>query len=399
MRTATLRAAAPGGRDEALPAREERLPGESGRRLPHVCFVAPFAWPVFSRDPSIDVVGGAEVQQAILARLFQSNGYRVSLICLDYGQPQRAVVDGVTVHKVHRPEEGVPVLRFLHPRLSSMWRALRAVDADIYYYRSASMWVAVMAAYCRWRGRRSIYAGASDQDFHADQRAQIRYARDRWLYRRGVAGVDAIVAQNATQIASCRAAYGREPVFIPSCYQPPPGARPASAAAADVLWVGAITQNKRPEVLLELAARLPHRRFVMVGGVRPGGQAFYERTRAKAAALPNVDFTGFLPLAQVEARFDRARLLVNTSRYEGMPNVFLQAWARGMPTLATVDVGVPAHCVASGVDGLAAEVESLFTDAARWKRASEAVRAYFEHSHSSAEVLGRYTQLFDALLA
>jgi hypothetical protein len=88
-----------GGRpDEVLPLELARGKPTS-RKKPHVCFVAPYAWPVFSRDPRIDVVGGAEVQQTILARLLQGAGYRVSMVCLDFGQPERAVVEGVTVHK------------------------------------------------------------------------------------------------------------------------------------------------------------------------------------------------------------------------------------------------------------------------------------------------------------
>jgi hypothetical protein len=91
------------------------------------------------------VVGGAEVQQSILARLFVAHGYRVTMVCQDFGQPDGAQLDGVVVRKVFAGHEGIPVLRFVHPRLTRMWRVLREVDADIYYYRSASMWVGILA--------------------------------------------------------------------------------------------------------------------------------------------------------------------------------------------------------------------------------------------------------------
>ena len=367
---------------------------------PHVCFVAPHTWPVLGGDRSIPVVGGAEVQQAILARLFAAAGYRVSMICLDFGQPDPALVDGVTVLKAFAPDAGLPVFRFLHPRLTTMWRALGAADADIYYCRSAAMLVGVVEAFCRRRGRRSIYAGASDMDFVRGEGGQIRFARDRWLYRRGLARVDRIVAQNEWQRASCRSHYGRDAVVIPSCYEPPARSGQSAAPEKDcVLWVGTIRAGKRPEVLLELAARLPQRRFVMIGGPDADDRALFDRIGSQAAALPNVQFTGFLPLAEVEPWFDRARVFVNTSHYEGMPNTFLQAWARGVPTVATVDVGARVNQVFQETDEGARAIEALFANERAWQAAGRSCREYFERTHSTAQALERYGRLFEELLA
>jgi glycosyltransferase involved in cell wall biosynthesis len=383
----------------ALPARS-RPPA----RRPHVCFVAPQAWPVLSGDPRIAVVGGAEVQQSILARLFARSGYRVSMIAHDYGQPERTVTGGVTVYRAHAPDAGVPVLRFLHPRLTSIWRAMREADADIYYQRSASMLCGVVAAFCRRHRRRSLYAGASDRDFLPDH-GQIRYLRDRWLYRHGLRTVDAIVVQNAVQQETCRRYLRREPVLIPSCYEPPAHARRGGGDC--VLWVGTVHAQKRPEMLLELAARLPHRRFAMVGGPGSGElrrAGYFEAIAQRAATLPNLAFTGFLPLAEVEPWFDRARVHVNTSFSEGMPNTFLQAWARGVPVVASVDVGArtgggPLYPVFDRVDEAAAEIERMFEDQAHWSAASARALQYFAATHGPDEVLARYARVFDALVA
>src|SRR5262245_37479646 len=76
---------------------------ESPRKRIHVCFVAPAAWPILVRDTRLRVVGGAEVQQCIIARALASSGHRVSMVCMDYGQPDGAIVDNVRVHKTFKP--------------------------------------------------------------------------------------------------------------------------------------------------------------------------------------------------------------------------------------------------------------------------------------------------------
>ena len=293
------------------------------------------------------------------------------------------------------------MLRFLHPRLTTMWQVLREVNADVYYQRSSAMWTGVIAEFCRRNGKRSIYAGASDRDFEIGQE-QIVLGRDKWLYRRGIARVDRVIAQNPFQLESCRRNHKRNAVVIPSCYVPPAHAERATLGNDRVLWVGTIHGYKRPEMLLEIAERLPHRKFVMIGGPSIGGErlkaGYFEEIRDRASRLPNVEFTGFLPLASVESWFDRGRLLVLTSVYEGMPNVFMQGWARGVPSVSTVDVGAPVNTVFKDAAQGAAKVEALLSNNALWSQASSDSLAYFQRNHSATEVLARYARLLEELV-
>ena len=364
-------------------------------RKPHVCFVAPTTWPVLAADGAIRVVGGAEVQQSMIAPALARRGWHVSMIVLDYGQPDAAEVRGITVYKMHKPDEGIPVLRFVHPRLTSLWKVLKRVGADIYYQRTAAVTTAWVAQFCRMHGRRSIYAGASDVDFIPGEQ-DIRYARDRRLFEWGVRRVDHVIVQNEVQRETLKRHFARDGTLIPSCYVPP-----ADATRPDrrdyVLWTATVRPSKRPEMLLEIARRLPNYRFVMIGGPDPGKrEAEYMRSVADAArAFPNLEVRGFVPFAEAERAFDGARVVLNTSLYEGFPNTFLQAWARGIPTVGFVDTGSrrngePVYDHVRDIGEASWKLERLMRDDTLWQGASARVAAHFRESHSIDAVLDQY---------
>jgi glycosyltransferase involved in cell wall biosynthesis len=389
-----------GGNDPTARHRDPAVTPGPGRK-PHICFVAPTAWPVIAGATHIPVVGGAEVQQGFIARALVARGYRVSMISLDYGQAEPSEVDGIRMFKAHRPDEGMPVVRFVHPRMTKMWRAMKRVDADIYYQRTSSVTTALMAVFCRHYRKRSIYAGASDMDFIPGHE-EIELARDKWIFQFGLKRVDEVVVQHTGQQRNFRRNYGREATLIPSCYVPPAGARPDRSGYA--LWVARMGESKRPELLVEIARRMPGQRVVMVGGPEGGraGEALHRAVREAAATVPNLDLLGFVPYAEIDRWFDGARIVINTSKFEGFPNTFLQAWARGIPTVSLLDTqsleeGIPVSAIAQGVEDAAALARRLMTDDLAWQQASTRAQRHFRRVHSVDAMLVRYEHLLASL--
>jgi len=388
------------GLDPVVHSGEPGLEPAPGRK-PHICFVAPNAWPILSRSRDIRVVGGAEVQQGFIARALAERGYRVSMVTLDFGQPDGVEVDGIKVYKAHRPDEGVPVLRFVHPRMTKLWRAMKRVNADIYYQRTSSIATTLTALFCRHHGKRSIYAGASDMDFIPGQE-EIKLARDKWIYRFGLKRMDHVVVQHAGQLGTYKRNYGRDATLIPSCYVPPPNAK--HDRGGHVLWVARLGEAKRPWLAVEVARRLAGHRVVMVGGSDGSrrGHELQRMVQEAGATIPNLQVAGFVPYAEVDRYFDGARVVLNTSLFEGFPNTFLQAWSRGIPTVALLDTqsmedDIPVSHVAQDVDDAALAVSRLMTDDLAWHQASQRAARHFRRMHSVEAMLVRYEHLITTL--
>jgi len=371
---------------------------------PHLCMLALTAYPVLARRRDSRELGGAQVQQVMIARTLVQAGMRVSFICMDYGQPARERIDGIDVLRIHAPGAGLPGLRFFYPRLTDLMAAMKAADADVYYQRCAAGNTGLMTAWCQAHGRGSIFAGASDLDF-IPLPPTLGNTRDRWLYRRGVRQASAVVVQNPRQQELLRAHHGRDGILIPSCYLRDPAPAAVAATPREVLWVGMVREPKRPDRFLALARALPHVSFRMVGGPMgdsPAVLAYYESIRAEAASLPNLQFTGFVPYDQVDSYFDQAAILVNTSDHEGFPNTFLQAWARDTPAVALFDTGsrvdgqAPYGLVASEAE-MAALVGRLMADPAERQALGLRGRDYYERHHAPQVTAARYGELIETL--
>ena len=167
-----------------------------------------------------------------------------------------------------------------------------------------------------------MYSSASDFDFDATYLAGDPTARR--LFPIGIRCAHEIVLQTDVQAQLCLGAWGRTGTVIRSIAEP---ARQRTAAPEAFVWVGRMAPYKRPEAFVALAERVPRARFWMVGEAPA-------EIRARAAACANLELLAPRPRPQLTALLDRAVAVVSTSVKEGMPNVFLEGWSRGVPALA-----------------------------------------------------------------
>jgi len=380
-------------------APDDGLADRAGAERPlDLCMVAHLAWGALSGGTT-GHVGGVERQTSFMARCLASRGHHLSFVTWDEGQDEGERVDGVQVRKLCRRDAGIPVLRFVHPRWTSLNGALARANARIYYH-NCSEFVTGQIALWAWRYRRRfVFSTASNQD--TEPRPSHLAAWERVFYRYGVRRADKVVAQTRTQQAQLRENFGRESVVIPMpCPGPGPGtpiARPVPPPDGRVLWIGRVCEVKRPHLLVELARACPAVGFDLVG---PPDATFYTREVLETLrTIPNVKVRGTVSRLDVPSLYREAACLVCTSRDEGFPNTFLEAWSHGLPVVSTFDPdGLIAERglgrAATDVAGLASGIRELLARPEEWRGASERARQYYLDNHTVEAAMTRFESLF-----
>lgn len=98
-----------------------------------------------------------------------------------------------------------------------------------------------------------------------------------------------------------------------------------------LLWIGrAENFHKRASLFLELAQRIPARKFLMI--MNPSDPKVEQDIRQQAPE--NLKIVEQIPFTQMPSVFSQAKCYVNTSIQEGFPNVFLQAVASRTPVIS-----------------------------------------------------------------
>lgn len=375
--------------------------GSINNKSLNIGVVAHFAYGAMSGGES-GHIGGVERQTSLMCRWLAERGHRVSLITWDEDQQDDCILHGVRVIKMCRQDAGLPGLRFFSPRWTSLVRAMKRADADVYYQNCAEYVTGQVAMWCRQRGRGFVYSVASDPD--CDPRLPaMSTLRERVLYRYGLRHADRIIAQTGRQQGMLRDGFGLESVVLP---MPCPGPSESeflkpqepSPGSCHVLWAGRIAPVKRLELLIDVARALPSATF-HVAGMPYVGDQYSKSVLEQAHAQKNVKVHGMVPRHLMPELYRNVSSLCCTSLYEGFPNTFLEAWSHGLPIVSTVD---PDNLIATrglgiaatGEKELVAAIRRLVESPAYWRELSVNARHYFLENHAINPVMQRFEQLF-----
>ena len=328
------------------------------------------------------------------------------MVVWDDPEDKATEAQGVRIVRMCSLDDGLPVLRFFHPRWTSLNAALDAADADLYYYNCGDLGLGQIVAWARRRNKAVVFSVPSDPDCDPTFPA-LSSARERTLYRYGLSRCEHIIVQSEKQRAMLDAGFGKAstPLRMPCVgfRDSVRGDDQDNDGRMNVLWVGRISKEKRPDWVQELAKRLPDVDFTIVGG--PNRDSGYSQgVLSNEAVLPNVSFVGRIAHEDMGPYYARADVLICTSVYEGFPNVFLEAWSTGTPVVTTCDPdgliqGEGLGYSAVDLGGLESAISRLVGDAELHRQMSAAARDYFDHNHRLDPAMQAFEAFFgDALV-
>lgn len=363
-----------------------------------ICFIGPDNYPVLNPEVTGHFFGGESIQQIILAKAFAKLGYEVSTIVYDYGQPQGEEIDGVTVWKTFEKNEGLPGVRFFYPRMTSIFSAMAKADADVYFQSCAGVYTGYAAAFCKLHKRQFVFRLASDSDCVPEE-LLIEYARDKKIYEYGLKRAHIVSAQSEYQQALLKRHYNLDSVVIDMAVDEPSSVD-SNLDPIDVLWVANIRECKRPDVMLQLARRLPTLNFVMIGGPMEEEAQLFDDVVEQAEKESNIEFLGAVPYHEVGSFFQRARLFVNTSDIEGFPNTFLQAWVCGKPVVSFFDPDntIKEYSLGSAVsdlDAMVAVIPQLLGNEETMARIERDAKRYVDQKNGAYAIACIYRELIE----
>ena len=374
----------------------------TGRRR-SICFVAHYALAALT-GRNRQHAGGIERQQTTMATWLASRGWDVSMIVWDDSEDKATEAHGVRIVRLCSLDDGLPVLRFFHPRWTSLNAALDAADADLYYYNCGDLGLGQIVAWARRRNKPVVFSVPSDPDCDPDLPA-LGSVRERVLYRYGLTRCEHIIVQSQKQQGMLETGFGKAstPLRMPCVgFSDSVGDTQGADRRFNVLWVGRISAEKRPDWVQELAKQLPDIDFTIIGGPNRDSE-YSRRVLSDEAALSNVSFVGRIAHEDMGPYYANADLLICTSVYEGFPNVFLEAWSTGTPVVTTCD---PDGLVeseglgysASDLAGLASAISRLAGDEDLHSRMRAAARDYFDNNHRLDPAMEAFeTCFFDVL--
>lgn len=361
-----------------------------------ICIISPGAYPLLKDIKTVRSAGGAEIQFTKLGVALAERGYNVHFLVGDYGQPDVEKYRGLTIHKVVLHYQGGSNL-FLPLDWLKLFITLWSISAKIHLLKVPKDLLLPVSLFCRFVRKRLVYVGQSDKDVDFSVLYSIQNKIAVLMYRLGLAFTDYAVAQNSVQLKGFER-LGLKSQIIHNMITL---SSEKGEKKGYILWVGNSTENKQPELFIEVAKTLPQYDFKMI--LAPSGDADNNRFTELASNIENLEYKGFVPFSEIGGYFQEASILVNTSLREGFPNTFLQSWQCGTPVVS-LKVDPDRVIERFGIGRLSGTLDQMVRDIHDIMKApnvrnqmGDSGREYVERNHSVSFAVSEYMKLFHEL--
>jgi glycosyltransferase involved in cell wall biosynthesis len=293
--------------------------------------------------------GGGELQIAFIAKALARAGHEVVIV--DYTTREEfTTTDGIKVYTIKNWHKGIRVFRTITHRIGGLYSTLKEQNADIYYCRIRDFRHIIAYMVSKDVKGKFILHMASDLDaMDFKERFRKYYATTTaslwwffsgimveivypWLLRHS----DLVLVQHTGQ-KKILLSKNIKPMIFYNIIDLNAIPQSTGKERKDFIYVGWFDKRKGSAELFELIQRAPSHTFKIIGPPRDKtGQNYYERLRK----FPNVRLLGKLSHFRTLQEIADSKALINTSNMEGFPNVFIEAWAYGIPVISlNVDPG------------------------------------------------------------
>ena len=287
--------------------------------------------------------GGGELQIALVAKALAIAGHEA--VVIDFVSETGFVTpEGVKVIPLREWNKGIRFLRTLTKRPWELYKNLVAQKADIYYcqIRDFRHLFAYMAA--RKNKGKFVIQLASDLDamgFRMRLKHDYLTSIDGlwWFFRLCLTELifpvllrkaDLVLVQHEGQKKTLLKKGIKSVIYnnlielneIPEAKDP---------ERKDFVYVGALDKRKGFRELYDLVNKCPSMKFKVIGSPRDKtGHFYFEKLKSNK----NVILYGNLCHAETLKHIQNSKALISTSPMEGFPNIFIEAWACGIPVLS-----------------------------------------------------------------
>jgi len=294
--------------------------------------------------------GGGELQIALLAKSLASLGHEIVVVDLDI-EEGFVTDEGIRVLPVKGYNSGMKMFRTLTHRLPALYSTFREIRADVYYCRIREYRHIIVYLAARKVKAKFILSLASDLDILSIRKRWKHFyssnVKDLWGVFNGIMGetvypyllrnADLLMVQHEGQqdILSKKGIPSK--VFYNMIEANGLRLTNENVSSQQFVYVGSLDKRKGFEDFFELVKRTPNHNYKVIGKVRDKtGSRLYRQL----GNFRNVRLMGKLSHSETMNEISRSKALISTSPMEGFPNIFIEAWACGVPVLSLyVDPG------------------------------------------------------------